>query len=47
VPRPDLAIAGCRFAERCPLADAGCRAAEPALEEIAPGHLAACFKARR
>jgi oligopeptide/dipeptide ABC transporter ATP-binding protein len=46
VPDPDAAVAGCRFADRCPLADAGCRAAEPPLEEIEPGHLAACFKAR-
>jgi oligopeptide/dipeptide ABC transporter ATP-binding protein len=46
VPDPDAALAGCRFADRCPLADAGCRAAEPSLEEIEPGHLAACFKAR-
>ena len=36
---------GCRFADRCALADAGCRAAEPPLEELAPGHFAACFKA--
>ena len=36
---------GCRFADRCPRADAACRAAEPAVEEIAPGHLVACFKA--
>jgi oligopeptide/dipeptide ABC transporter ATP-binding protein len=36
---------GCRFADRCALADAGCRAAEPPLEEVEPGHFAACFKA--
>jgi oligopeptide/dipeptide ABC transporter ATP-binding protein len=46
VPDPDAAVAGCRFADRCPLADAGCRAAEPPLDEIEAGHLAACFKAR-
>jgi oligopeptide/dipeptide ABC transporter ATP-binding protein len=46
VPNPDAAMAGCRFADRCPLADAGCRAAEPPLDAIEPGHLAACFKAR-
>ncbi|MBV9739058.1 MAG: ABC transporter ATP-binding protein [Hyphomicrobiales bacterium] len=46
VPDPDTRLAGCRFADRCPLADAGCRAAEPSLDEIEPGHLAACFKAR-
>jgi oligopeptide/dipeptide ABC transporter ATP-binding protein len=36
---------GCRFADRCALADAGCRASEPPLEELAPNHFAACFKA--
>ena len=41
--RPDP---GCRFAPRCPRADAGCRAAEPALEEHAPGRWAACFRVR-
>ncbi|SDR62360.1 peptide/nickel transport system ATP-binding protein [Rhizobiales bacterium GAS191] len=46
VPRPDAQISGCRFADRCPLADAACRAAEPPLEDIEAGHLAACFKAR-
>jgi oligopeptide/dipeptide ABC transporter ATP-binding protein len=47
VPDIDAEIIGCRFADRCPLADAGCRAAEPALEAVAPGHLVACFKAER
>jgi oligopeptide/dipeptide ABC transporter ATP-binding protein len=47
VPDPDAVLAGCRFADRCALADAGCRAAAPPLDEIEPGHLAACFKARR
>jgi oligopeptide/dipeptide ABC transporter ATP-binding protein len=37
--------AGCRFTDRCPRADAACRAAEPACLEIAPGHAVACFKA--
>ncbi len=45
VPNPDAAMLGCRFADRCPLADEGCRKAEPELREIEPGHLAACFKA--
>ena len=36
---------GCRFADRCGLADRHCRAVEPSIEEIAPGHLVACFKA--
>ena len=37
-------VRGCRFADRCPLADAHCREDEPALLEHAPGHFAACFK---
>jgi oligopeptide/dipeptide ABC transporter ATP-binding protein len=41
----DAQAGGCRFAERCALADARCRAVEPAVEEVAPGHLVACFKA--
>jgi len=43
---PDMGRAepGCRFAPRCPRGDAGCRSAEPALEEHTPGHWAACFK---
>jgi oligopeptide/dipeptide ABC transporter ATP-binding protein len=47
VPNPDAVITGCRFADRCPLADESCRKAEPDLVEIEPGHLAACFKAGR
>jgi oligopeptide/dipeptide ABC transporter ATP-binding protein len=45
VPDPLRRPPGCRFAERCPFADARCRAAEPALREIAPGHASACWKA--
>jgi oligopeptide/dipeptide ABC transporter ATP-binding protein len=45
VPDLDASTTGCRFADRCPLADAGCRTAEPPAEELAPGHWAACFKA--
>ncbi len=36
---------GCRFADRCKRGDDGCRQAEPALEELRPGHFVACFKA--
>ena len=35
---------GCPFAPRCPLAIDECRAAEPALEPVAPGHTAACVR---
>jgi oligopeptide/dipeptide ABC transporter ATP-binding protein len=44
---PDLAddFQGCRFADRCPLADAACRHAEPAAVEVGPEHFAACLKA--
>src|SRR5689334_14220633 len=35
---------GCPFAPRCPLAIEQCRAAEPALLEIRPGHQAACIR---
>jgi peptide/nickel transport system ATP-binding protein len=36
---------GCRFWPRCPLADAGCRAAQPPLAAVGDNHLAACWKA--
>lgn len=39
-PRPP----GCRFSNRCALADQGCRRAEPPLVEVSPGHHVACFK---
>jgi oligopeptide/dipeptide ABC transporter ATP-binding protein len=44
---PDLGadVRGCRFADRCPRADATCRGAEPSLAPLAPDHLVACFKA--
>jgi len=35
---------GCRFAGRCPLADAHCRQAQPPLVEYEQGHQAACWK---
>ncbi len=47
VPNLDSAFQGCRFADRCPRGDASCRRAEPPLEELAPGHWVACFKARQ
>ncbi len=35
---------GCCFAERCPLADAGCRAESQQLFEISPSHFVRCWK---
>ena len=35
---------GCPFAPRCPLAVDDCRAAEPALAPVGPGHTAACIR---
>ncbi len=42
---PDLASlpGGCRFAPRCRFAEPACRAAEPPLEDLGGGHLAACI----
>ncbi|MGH8874208.1 MAG: ABC transporter ATP-binding protein, partial [Acidimicrobiia bacterium] len=34
---------GCRFHPRCPFATGRCVAEEPPLDEIAPGHLVACW----
>jgi oligopeptide/dipeptide ABC transporter ATP-binding protein len=45
VPDPSQMPPGCRFAPRCPLADDGCRAADPQLRANARGHAVACFKA--
>ncbi len=42
VPSPDDPPAGCRFHPRCPFARETCAAIEPALRDIAPGHVAAC-----
>ncbi len=44
VPTMEASFAGCRFADRCERGDAGCRRAEPPLEEVAPEHWVACFK---
>jgi peptide/nickel transport system ATP-binding protein len=45
VPAPDAMPAGCRFAPRCPLADARCRAEEPPLRMLSAGHETACWRA--
>ncbi len=41
-PSPLAPPPGCPFHPRCPKAQAACRESTPALEEVAPGHLAAC-----
>lgn len=35
--------AGCRFADRCAIAEDRCRASEPALVELEAGHFVSCF----
>lgn len=42
---PDLSALppGCAFAERCALASEACRAAQPPVVELAPGHRARCI----
>jgi oligopeptide/dipeptide ABC transporter ATP-binding protein len=45
VPNLDDGARGCRFADRCPRADAGCRDSEPPARELATSHWVACFKA--
>jgi peptide/nickel transport system ATP-binding protein len=40
-------IAGCTFAPRCAFATERCRREYPPLEEIVPGHVAACWHADR
>ena len=45
VPSPMHRPAGCSFADRCPFADAHCRAESPPMREVGQGHAAACWKA--
>jgi oligopeptide/dipeptide ABC transporter ATP-binding protein len=47
VPGPTEFGPGCRFASRCPLADALCSAETPPLRPVGPGRLSACFHAER
>jgi len=45
VPNPTAQPEGCRFNPRCPFAVDRCRAEDPALRTIAPGHDVACIRA--
>ena len=45
VPSPLRRATGCSFAERCPFADAQCRAEAPSLREVGARHRSACWKA--
>ena len=45
VPSPLRWPTGCRFAQRCPFADAQCHSLPPPLQDIGGGHLSACWKA--
>jgi peptide/nickel transport system ATP-binding protein len=40
-------IPGCAFAPRCAFATERCTRERPEIEELAPGHFAACFEAER
>ena len=42
VPDPNEKFDGCRFHPRCPFADDLCRTKPPQMQEVAPGHYAAC-----
>ena len=44
VPSPLNPPPGCHFHPRCPMAENICREAYPPLDEVAPGHKAACWK---
>jgi oligopeptide/dipeptide ABC transporter ATP-binding protein len=44
-PSPTDPPPGCRFHPRCPIAVEVCRRDDPALRQVAPGHLAACHLA--
>jgi len=45
VPTLSGRFTGCRFAGRCPFADAHCRASPPPLAAVGTGHLSRCWKA--
>ncbi len=45
VPSPESPVSGCRFHPRCPFAIDRCRREDPPPVELAPGHVAACWRA--
>ena len=45
VPSPRSMPRGCRFSPRCTYVESKCRAADPPLAELSPGHLSACIRA--
>jgi oligopeptide/dipeptide ABC transporter ATP-binding protein len=45
IPSPAQVPAGCRFHTRCPFAVERCRADDPAMREVGPGHMVACHRA--
>ncbi|MCC6210819.1 MAG: ATP-binding cassette domain-containing protein [Burkholderiales bacterium] len=45
-PSPISPPPGCRFSSRCPYAEARCKAEEPVLREVRPGHRVACHLVR-
>ncbi len=47
MPSPMNRPKGCVFANRCPLAGARCQSEVPPLQEVLPGHCAACFEAEK
>jgi oligopeptide/dipeptide ABC transporter ATP-binding protein len=47
VPQPAEYGPGCRFASRCPYADARCAAEPPPPRETEPGHFSACWHTER
>ena len=47
VPDPNLHFDGCRFHPRCPFADETCITTPPPMNEVEPGHFAACHHTNR